>query len=250
MNAPILEVSHLAKAFGSVIAVNDVSFTVAPRELVALIGPNGAGKSTCFNLINGQLRPDRGAISFEGRRIDGFAPRVIARLGVGRTFQIASTFASMTAWENVAFAVAAARREDGALRPYALFRWRDEAQELLERIGASALADAHCAALAYGDVKRVELAMALAASPKLLLMDEPTAGMTIAERRRLMQLIAPLARERAVAVLFTEHDMDVVFAWADRVLVLDDGALIAHGTPDEIRRDARVRAAYLGESAR
>ena len=249
MNAPILEVSHLARAFGSVVAVNDISFAVAPRELVAVIGPNGAGKSTCFNLINGQLRPDRGVISFEDRRIDGFAPRVIARLGVGRTFQIASTFASMTAWENVAFAVAAARREDGALRPYALFRWRDEAQGLLERIGASALANAHCAGLAYGDVKRVELAMALAASPKLLLMDEPTAGMTIAERRKLMQLIAPLARERAVAVLFTEHDMDVVFGWADRVLVLDDGALIAHGTPDEIRRDARVRAAYLGESA-
>ena len=247
MSLSILDVAHLTKAFGNLVAVNDVSFSVRPRELVALIGPNGAGKSTCFNLINGQLRPDRGSVQFEGHRIDGLAPRDVAKLGVGRTFQIAATFASMTAWENVAFACATARRRDGALRPYALLPWRRDAHALLESIGASALADAHCAALAYGDVKRVELAVALAAAPKLLLMDEPTAGMTITERRKLMQGVAPLAREGGVAVLFTEHDMDVVFDWADRVLVLDDGALIAQGSPDAIRADRRVRAAYLGD---
>jgi branched-chain amino acid transport system ATP-binding protein len=230
-----LEVSRLRKAFGGVRAVDDVSFSVDAGALVALIGPNGAGKTTCFNCINGQLRPDGGTVTLEGTRIDGLAPEAIARKGVGRTFQVAATFASMTVRENVTV----------ALRAHGLPG--DGADALLTRVGCADLADAHCAALAYGDAKRVELALALAGKPRLLLMDEPTAGMAAASRARLMQVASDLARNDRIAVLFTEHDMDVVFAFADRVIVLDHGRIIANGSPAEVRADAEVRAVYLGE---
>jgi branched-chain amino acid transport system ATP-binding protein len=211
-----------------------------------MIGPNGAGKTTCFNLVNGQLAPDGGSVTLLGRRIDGLPPRAIARAGVGRTFQVAATFASMTVRENVQMALLAhadAQRGIGA-------RVTDlriaEAEALLERVGVAALADQGCATLAYGDGKRVELALALANAPKLLLMDEPTAGMPMRARGDLMQLASDLARRDSVAVLFTEHDMDVVFGYADRVIVLDRGRIIAEGPPDVVRADARVRAVYLG----
>ena len=243
----MLRVRHLSKAFGGVDAVHDVSFGVAPGELVALIGPNGAGKTTCFNLVNGQLAADAGTVMLGDRRIDGLPPRAIARLGVGRTFQVAATFASMTVRENAQIALLA---HAGALRSVltrATRRLRADADALLARVGVAKLADLGCATLAYGDAKRVELALALAGSPRLLLMDEPTAGMSPRSRGRLMQLAADLAREQNIAVLFTEHDMDVVFGHADRVIVLDRGRLIAEGTPEAIRTDPRVRAVYLGE---
>jgi branched-chain amino acid transport system ATP-binding protein len=248
-DAPTLAVDGLAKSFGGVHAVRGVSFDVSAGELVALIGPNGAGKTTCFNLVNGQLVPDGGSIRLHGRRIDGLPPRAIARAGVGRTFQVAATFASMTVRENVQIALAAHAGEQDSIAGRATARRRSEADELLARVGMGKLADAGCATLAYGDAKRVELALALANAPRLLLMDEPTAGMSPRARVRLMQLAAELARRDRIAVLFTEHDMDVVFGYADRVLVLDKGLLIAQGTPDAIRNDVRVQTVYLGAPA-
>jgi len=249
MSAPTLVVDRIAKSFGGVDAVRDVSFFVAAGELVALIGPNGAGKTTCFNLVNGQIVPDAGRITLDGARIDALPPRAIARAGVGRTFQVAATFASMTVRENVQVALLAHADAQNDVFARATHRYRAEADALIERVGITRLADHGCATLAYGDAKRVELALALATAPRLLLMDEPTAGTSPRTRRRLMELATELARRDGIAVLFTEHDMDVVFGHADRVLVLDKGKLIAEGTPDAIRADARVRAVYLGEDA-
>ena len=249
MTSRVLEVDGLSKAFGGVRAVDGVSFGVDTGEVVALIGPNGAGKTTCFNLINGQLRPDAGRVVLAGRDVTGQGARTLARSGVGRTFQVAATFASMTVRENVALALAAHAGATTSLVDGGLNRLDGAADALLERVGARDLADRHSATLAYGDLKRVELAVALAHAPLLLLMDEPTAGMAPAERVQLMELAARIARERSIAVLFTEHDMDVVFGHADRVLVLDRGRVLAAGTPAEVRADPRVRAVYLGGAA-
>jgi branched-chain amino acid transport system ATP-binding protein len=244
----ILAVERLAKSYDGVQALRDVSFTVDAGELVALIGPNGAGKTTCFNIVNGQLRPDSGEVRLEGAPLTALAPRAIWRLGVGRTFQVAATFGSMTVRENVQMVLlsrdrilrSVLRKVDGLLA--------GEAGALLDRVGMAEQAERPCATLAYGDLKRVELAMALAHRPRLLLMDEPTAGMAPEERHALMSLAARLARSERLAVLFTEHDMDSVFGFADRVMVLHDGGLIASGTPDEVRSDARVREVYLGDA--
>jgi branched-chain amino acid transport system ATP-binding protein len=226
----LLSATGLTKTYGGVRAVDAVDLAVGAGQMVAVIGPNGAGKSTCFGLIGGQIRPDAGRVVLDGADITGSTPRARARLGLGRTFQVAQVFASMTVGENLAVAARGA-----ALPP------------LLDRVGLGGTADRPAAALAYGDIKRLELALALATSPRLLLMDEPTAGMAPAERRSLMVLIAGLARDDGLAVLFTEHDMDVVFGHADRILVLDRGKLIASGDPAAIRADARVRAVYLGQ---
>jgi len=247
--APILEVRDLARSFGGVNAVDGVSFSVEAGRMLALIGPNGAGKTTCFNMLNGQLQPDRGQVLLGGRPITGLKPRAVWRLGVGRTFQITATFASMTVRENVQMALISHAGE--VWRPFgrAADRHRLEADQLLVQVGMNEQADRACGVLAYGDLKRVELAVALANRPKLLLMDEPTAGMAPRERVALMALTARLAAEGGIAVLFTEHDMDVVFAHSDVVLVLDRGRLIAEGAPDEVRRNARVREVYLGSGA-
>ena len=242
----VLAVDGLSKSFGGVDAVIGVDFEVAAGQLLAMIGPNGAGKTTCFNMVNGQLRPDAGSVRFAGRDITGMRPRDIWRLGVGRTFQITATFASMTVRENVQMALLSHRRRLAALWPVAAALHRDEAEALLAQLGIADQAERACGVLAYGDLKRVELAVALANDPKLLLMDEPTAGMAPRERIALMELAKRLARAQQVAVLFTEHDMDVVFGHADRVIVLNRGRLIARGTPAEMRADARVREVYLG----
>ncbi|MFO1113587.1 MAG: ATP-binding cassette domain-containing protein [Rhodospirillales bacterium] len=213
-----------------------------PGELLALIGPNGAGKSTCFNMLNGQLRPDGGSISFAGRPITGLPPRVVWRLGVGRTFQITATFLSMTVLQNVQTALLSFHGRLRSFRPWSSRLYLDEAFALLELVGMADQGDRLCSVLAYGDLKRVELAIALANAPKLLLMDEPTAGMAPGERIELMRLASEIAHERRIGILFTEHDMDVVFAHAARVMVLDRGRLIAVGTPRQVRTDAQVRA--------
>ena len=249
MSAPVLAVRDLAKAFGGVRAVDGVSFDVAASEIVALIGPNGAGKTTCFNLINGQMAPDAGRVLLDGRDVTGRSARALARGGVGRTFQVAATFASMTVRENVSLALAAHADVTGSIVTTGLKRFGPPAEALLERVGAGDLADRHAATLAYGDVKRVEIALALAGTPRLLLMDEPTAGMAPSERGEMMQVAADLARRDAIALLFTEHDMDIVFGHADRVIVLDRGRILAEGTPEAIRADARVQEAYLGVGA-
>ncbi len=247
MNAPVvLRVQGLTKAFGGVEAVSDVAFSVAAGEIVALIGPNGAGKTTCFNLVNGQLKPDAGTVMLGDERIDGLPPRAIAGKGVGRTFQVAATFASMTVRENVQLALLAQDKAHLGVAARAADCRRAAADALLERVRMSRFAAQGCATLAYGDAKRVELALALAGAPRLLLMDEPTAGMSPGSRGRMMQLAADLTREQRIAVLFTEHDMDVVFGYADRVIVLDRGRIISQGTPDAIRADPRVQAVYLG----
>ncbi len=242
----VLEVTHLSKAFGGLQAVADVSFTLAAGELLALIGPNGAGKSTCFNLLNGQLKPDSGTVRFEGRDITGLKPRQIWRLGIGRTFQITATFASMTVRENVQMALLSYHRQLAQFwRPASTFH-REEADKLLAQVGMLDQADRACGVLAYGDLKRVELAVALANAPRLLLMDEPTAGMAPKERVELMALTREVVRQRNIAVLFTEHDMDVVFGHADRIIVLNRGRLIAQGRPEDVRADPRVQEIYLG----
>jgi len=223
----LLRVEGLHKSFGGVQAVQGVSLAVAAGELLALIGPNGAGKSTCFNMLNGQLRPDAGRVFLAGQDITGLAPRAIWRLGVGRTFQITATFASLSVLENVQMALLSHRRR--LMRLWAPLSAEDPtpALALLERLGMAEQAARPCGVLAYGDLKRVELAIALANNPRLLLMDEPTAGMAPAERVALMALTARIARESGIAVLFTEHDMDVVFTHADRLLVLDRGRMLA-----------------------
>jgi branched-chain amino acid transport system ATP-binding protein len=242
----LLLVEGLRKAFGGVVAVDDVSFDLSRGELLAMIGPNGAGKSTCFNLINGQLRPDAGVVRLSGRTITGCKPREIWRLGVGRTFQVAATYASMTVAENVQMALLARERRLFDFWSRAARACRDEALTLLEAVGLRERADEPASTLAYGDLKTVELAIALANRPQLLLMDEPTAGMAPRERSALMALTRKLVRERNLGVLFTEHSMDVVFAHADRIVVLARGRVIAQGPPAAIRDDARVREVYFG----
>ena len=242
----VLEVTGLKKHFGGVIAVDDVAFSVAAGELLALIGPNGAGKTTCFNMLNGQLRPDDGHIRLGGVDITGARPRDIWRLGVGRTFQITQTYGSMSVLENVQMTLLSYHQRLLSFWSVASAAYRDEAMHLLEQVGMEAQADRGCGVLAYGDLKRVELAVALAHRPRLLLMDEPTAGMAPRERIELMQLTADLVRRHQVAVLFTEHDMDVVFTHASQIIVLNRGRIIARGSPEQVRHDPQVREVYLG----
>jgi branched-chain amino acid transport system ATP-binding protein len=242
----VLAVNALSKSFGGVRAVDAVSFDVASGEFLAMIGPNGAGKSTCFNMINGQLAPDSGAILFEGKDIAGMAPRDIWRLGVGRTFQVAASFGSMTVIENVQMALISHARDTYRLWHPAAALHRARALDLLAQVGMQDATDRPSRELAYGDVKRVELAVALANEPRLLLMDEPTAGMAPRERNELIALVKRLVVERGISVLFTEHSMDVVFAFADRIIVLARGQLIADGDAAAIRGDAQVREVYFG----
>jgi branched-chain amino acid transport system ATP-binding protein len=241
-----LSIRSLSKAFGGVQAVSEVSFDVGKGEFLAMIGPNGAGKSTCFNMINGQLAPDTGTILFEGNDIAGLKPRDIWRLGVGRTFQVAATFGSMTVMENVQMALLSHARDIFRLFPAAARCHRARALELLQQVGMREAADRPSRELAYGDVKRIELAVALAHDPRLLLMDEPTAGMAPAERNDLIALVKSLVVERGISVLFTEHSMDVVFSFADRIVVLARGRLIADGDVAAIRDNALVREVYFG----
>ncbi|WP_119460005.1 ABC transporter ATP-binding protein [Rhodospirillaceae bacterium SYSU D60014] len=245
----VLEVEGLAKSFGGVQAVRNVAFTLDAGELLALIGPNGAGKTTCFNLLNGQLQPDAGEVRLAGTSLIGKSPRKIWRLGVGRTFQITATYRSMSVRENVQMVLLSHHRRMLGFWRRAADLYRDEATALLERVGMAGQAERPCSVLAYGDLKRVELAMALASRPRLLLMDEPTAGMAPKERIELMALTADLVRESGIAVLFTEHDMDVVFTHAHRIIVLNRGEMIAAGPPDAVRGDPRVQEVYLGSGA-
>jgi branched-chain amino acid transport system ATP-binding protein len=243
----LLSVEALSKSYGGVHAVRGVSFALKAGEILALIGPNGAGKSTCFDMLNGQNVPDAGRIELLGQDTTGKKPRAVWRLGVGRTFQITATFPTMTVRENVQVALVSYDRQLFNLWASTPRFAPDDADRLLELVGMGGYAERPCGELAYGDLKRLELAIALANRPKLLLMDEPTAGMAPRERIELMRLTARIAREQGIGVLFTEHDMDVVFEHADRILVLNRGSLIAEGSPTEVRGNPQVRAIYLGE---
>ncbi len=244
----VLEVHDLAKSFGGVHAVKKVSFDLWAGQLLAMIGPNGAGKSTCFNLINGQLRPDHGKVLILGKKINGYQPRQVWNLGVGRTFQITATFPSMSVLENVKMAVLSHHRRTKSIFSRVRRLYTDESMELLKLVGIEDQRDRVCGVLAYGDLKRVELAVALANHPKLLLMDEPTAGMGSAERQSMMELTANVVRDQNIGVLFTEHDMEVVFTHADRIIVLNRGGLVTEGTPDEVRANPKVQEIYLGRT--
>jgi branched-chain amino acid transport system ATP-binding protein len=242
----LLKVDNLGKSFGGNRAVDGIHFEVASGELLALIGPNGAGKSTTFNMVNGQLRPDSGSVQLAGVNLIGLKPRQIWQMGVSRTFQIAETFASLTVVENVQMALLSADGHVFKLWRRASAHRRADALDLLSQVGLVQQADRPCSQLAYGDVKRLELAIALANEPRLLLMDEPTAGMAPAERNQLMSLTRELVQRRGLAVLFTEHSMDVVFGHADRIIVLARGRLIAQGTAQDIRNHPKVQEVYFG----
>jgi branched-chain amino acid transport system ATP-binding protein len=242
----LLQVRGLHKSFGGNAAVDKVSFELKAGEVLALIGPNGAGKSTTFNMVNGQLRPDAGSVLLEGQDLIGCKPREIWQMGVSRTFQIAETFASLTVAENVQMALLSRDAKLYSFWRRATHYRRADALDLLGQVGLEAQSDRPCNELAYGDIKRLELAIALANEPRLLLMDEPTAGMAPAERLQLMALTRTLVHQRGLAILFTEHSMDVVFGHADRILVLARGRLIAQGDAQTIRDHPEVQAVYFG----
>jgi branched-chain amino acid transport system ATP-binding protein len=242
----LLSVRDLRKSFGGVQAVAGVSFDVEPGEAVAIIGPNGAGKTTCFNMLGGQLKPDTGRIVLDGRDVAGRPAHVLWRFGIGRTFQVAAIFRSMTVREHIQLTLLSHRRRLGSLWRPIKKQMVAEADAVLVKVGLIGQADRSAAVLAYADLKRLELAVALANGPRLLLLDEPTAGMAAGERQALMALVRDLVRQQGMSMLFTEHDMDVVFGYADRVIVLHRGAVVAEGPPQQIRTDARVQEIYLG----
>ncbi|GBD41593.1 Sulfate/thiosulfate import ATP-binding protein CysA [bacterium HR39] len=242
--SPVLEVRQLSLRFGALRAVDGVSFQLARGEIRALIGPNGAGKSTCFDLISGLRRPDTGSVLLHGRDVTRLSAARRARLGLARTFQIAAVFPSMSVEENVRLALLARRRRLGVLRS-ARGLHAAEVEELLAQVGLAGQAARPAAELAYGDLKRLELALALALEPDVLLLDEPTAGMGLPERLDLAGTVVDIARARGLTVLFTEHDMDVVFGFAERIMVMDRGRLLCVGTPEEVRADPRVQEVYL-----
>jgi branched-chain amino acid transport system ATP-binding protein len=243
----LLSVEGVNKSFGGVVAARNLTFRVDDGELVAMIGPNGAGKTTTFNIIGGQLAPDSGTVRLAGEPITGLPPRAIWRRGLSRTFQIAEVFASMSAAENAQMALLSQHGRALSAWTSAAALYRGEALDLVAQVAAGLPPDRAVGEMAYGDIKRVELAVALAGAPKLLLMDEPGAGLGARQRSDLMALTVRLARERRLGVLFTEHDMDMVFGFADRVIVLVQGEIIASGRPEEVRANERVKEAYLGD---
>ena len=243
----MLEIAGLTKSFAGFVAVADVSLTVETRQIVAVIGPNGAGKSTLFNLITGHLRPDSGRVLLDGRDITGVQPHQTCRMGLGRSFQRTNIFPKLTVRDNVQAALLAHRGQGPNFWSRAGRLCGDEAEALLASIGLARQARATAGTLSYGNQKQLELGIALASDPKILLLDEPTAGMSASETHETMALIGRIARERKLTLLFTEHDMAVVFSIAQRIAVMHQGRLIAHGDPEAVRADAEVRRVYLGE---
>lgn len=244
----LLIVDDLSKAYGDFWAVSHVSFKLEAGKMLALIGPNGAGKTTTFNMIGGQTDANNGSVKFKGIELLNLSAQKIWSLGIGRTFQIAATFSSLSVVENVQLALQSHAGLLHRLTVDAPTALRDEAMALLAQVGMQEQADRPASEIAYGDVKRLELAVALAHKPELLLMDEPTAGMSPKERVQMMALTRELATQRNMAVLFTEHSMDVVFAFADQIIVMAAGSLIAQGTPEEIKHNPAVREVYLGST--
>ena len=249
----LLSVEGLGISFGGLKAVNDVSFAVKPGEIVSVIGPNGAGKTTLFNMISGVYQPGAGRISLNGEEVTGMEPHLLARRGMSRTFQNLQIFQSMTVLENAIsgfhlqergsvladlLGLPASRRRAGAAE--------EGARKLLARVRLAEAADREAGNLSYGSLKRLEIARAMASQPKILLLDEPAAGIPAAESAGLFSVIAALPRE--VTVLFIEHDMDLVFRFAERITVLVGGRVLTEGAPSEIAKDARVREVYLGEA--
>jgi branched-chain amino acid transport system ATP-binding protein len=244
----ILAIANLGRSFGGVRAVRDVSLDVPRGQLRAIIGPNGAGKTTLFNLLTGQLRPDTGRVLFKGADITGRQPHDLCRSGLARTFQINSIFLSATVFENVQLALLAHRGRTWNPLISARRLMVRETEELLDRLGLADAADTRGRALSYGDRRRLEVALALACRPELLLLDEPTSGMSVSEKPALVELIQSVVKENGVTTVLIEHDMDVVFSVSDRITVMHQGAVLAEGAPGEIQANPRVQEVYLGEA--
>jgi len=245
----ILQVEHLNKAFGGLLATCDVSYEMQTGELSAIIGPNGAGKSTFFNLLTGYHRADSGRVLFQGKDITNWPPHRIARLGIARAFQVSNIYLALTTYENVRQAILAQQKRTLNLFTPAHRLAKKETLELLEVAGLSRHADMIAGNLSQGDKKRLELAIALGSKPELLFLDEPTAGMSREETHETMDLVKRLNQEMSLTILFTEHDMAVVFGYAKRLTVLHQGAIIAQGSPEEVRSNETAQKIYLGEEA-
>lgn len=246
-----LQLHNVSRRFGALKALTDISMSVQPGELRAVIGPNGAGKTTLFNLISGFFPPSEGQIHFDGKPIQTVNPGELVKRGIIRTFQITEIFRSLTVYENLRIAVEVAQGVN--LRPWMgrALRKRidDQVDELMHLVKIDGKANRVTGEMSHGDQRVVEVGIALARRPKLLLLDEPTAGMGDEETHHMTGLIRDLNKNRGITTLFVEHDMEIVFGIADRITVLDNGSLLAEGTADEIAGNARVQAAYLGQAA-
>lgn len=244
-NAPILSIVGLTKHFGGLTAVDNVTLTLAPRRLHAIIGPNGAGKTTLFNLISGFLPSDEGRVFFAGQEITRLKPHRISRLGISRTLQVKSVFSQLSVADNLWITAQAQRGVLNPFRPTSSYRETcEKVERVLEQLGLTALADRQAGTLSYGDIALLEIGMAIAAEPKLLLLDEPICGMSPAETERTVVKIRELAQ--TIDIMLIEHDMEVVFEIADDIIVMAQGAILASGSPKAIAADERVREAYLG----
>lgn len=244
----MLVVEAVTKSFEGFLAVNEANLKVEKGQITAVIGPNGAGKTTLFNLITGHLRPDKGKIRFQGRDITGRPPHQICRLGIARSFQLINVFTRLTVFENVQVAVLARYRKTWNMFSPAKKYLVQETMLILERVGLLSYAGVPCSSLSYGDQKALEIAIALSSNPELLLLDEPTAGMSPEETQATVRLIEKLSREEGLTVLFTEHDIEVVFNTAQKIVVMYQGRTIAEGAPEEVRKNPEVQKAYLGET--
>jgi branched-chain amino acid transport system ATP-binding protein len=247
MASTFFEVADLAKRFGGVDAVNGVSLDVDDGEICSVIGPNGAGKTTLFNLISGYVKPDRGRVIFRGEDFTGRAPKGITRGGIARSFQIVNIFPRLTVYEHVLVATLAQQRRSWNMLRRAKGVARDECFRLLESVGLTDAVNVPGGQLSHGNQKRLEVAVALALQPRLLLLDEPTAGMAVEEKAGVLATIRDMIRQHQCSVLLCEHDMNVVFSVSDRIWVMHNGRVIVQGKPDEIRSNETVRRIYLGE---
>lgn len=243
---PMLEVKKVQKSFGRFMAASDANLHVGKGKIVAVIGPNGAGKSTLFKLITGHLKPDGGTILFKGRNIAGMPPHEITRMGIGLSFQIVNIFSRMTVFENVQAAVMARRGFMYDIFGSAADRAVEETRELLKSVGLDQKAGLVSGTLSHGDQKVLEMAIALATRPELLILDEPTAGMSPEETEVCISLVKKLSVEQGLTILFCEHDIELVFSISDEIMVMKAGETIVQGTPEEVRMNEEVREAYLG----
>jgi branched-chain amino acid transport system ATP-binding protein len=245
----ILQTENLTKSFGGLTAVNRVSFKLTTGNIHAIIGPNGAGKTTFFNLITGYHKPDQGRVLYEGEDITGMEPFEICKKGLFRSFQVAAIYPLLTVFENIQVAIFSRHKKINNFFKLAKKLYSDEVCEILNKVGLLDQKEVVAGKISHGDRKRLELAIVLANNPKVMLLDEPTAGMAPDETRQIMDLIQKIGVEQGVSILFTEHDMSVVFGIARRITVLHQGGILLEGNPDEIKGNKEVQKIYLGEES-